>query len=244
MVDPGQAATGGGQRPVVDVAHLLEHRRRAGPAVGTGRSGCRACHWANERCRTSLAVLAVEPRDQVDGQVVGGPEGRAQVRGRGRCDPGRLREGDLGRPGHDGVALLVQPAPAGAPGQLEVLPRGEGGAARPAVLGEALDHHRPCRHVDARARASRWRRPPSAARPRSTPPPSRGTAGPARRGGRPRPARGPRATRRSRGRRGPRRRAARPGARRPGGWRPVPARRSGGPRRAGPGARRRHRRRG
>ena len=58
-------------------------------------------------------------------------------------------KGDLVRPGHHRVALVVEAPPPGAPGELEVLARGEHGPPRPAVLGEAFDDHRPGRHVDA-----------------------------------------------------------------------------------------------
>ncbi len=47
------------------------------------------------------------------------------------------------------MALFVE-APASRPaGQLQVLPRGQGGPSGAAVLGEALDDHRAGRHVDA-----------------------------------------------------------------------------------------------
>ncbi len=92
---------------------------------------------------------AVEARHQIDREVVRRPEGGAQVRGRRRCDAGRLRERGFGRPGDDGVTLLVKAAAPGAAGQLQVLPRRQRRAPRTAVLGEAFDHHRTCGHVDA-----------------------------------------------------------------------------------------------
>ena len=47
------------------------------------------------------------------------------------------------------MPLLVESPSAGPAGELEVLPRGQGRPAGPAVLGEALDDHRPGWHVDA-----------------------------------------------------------------------------------------------
>ena len=187
---------------------------------------------------------AIEARHEVDGQVVGRPERGTQVRRRGRRNAGRFGEGDLGRPLDHRMALLVEPPAPGAAGQLEVLPRREGGAPGPAVLGEALDHHRPGRHVDAerqRLGGEDDLQEPGGEALLHRLPEDGHQSGMVRGDAR---VRAPRATRRTRGRAGRRRRAARRGARRPGGWPSAPLRRSTGRRRAGPGARHRRRRRG
>ena len=57
--------------------------------------------------------------------------------------------GRLVGPQHHGVALGVEAAAPGPPGQLRVLARGERGPAGAAELGEALDDDRARRHVDA-----------------------------------------------------------------------------------------------
>ena len=56
--------------------------------------------------------LPVEAGDEVDREVVGGPEGRPQVGRRGRRHPGGLGERGLAGPGDDSMALFVEsPAP-------------------------------------------------------------------------------------------------------------------------------------
>ena len=148
VVDAGQSVATGRERPVLDVVQLLEHghpvaqleREEVGPLrlpLGEGA------------VEDLVGGVLIEAGDQVDGQVVGGAEGRAQIGRRGDGHAGRLAEGGLGGPDHDGMALLVEAPPAGPSGQLQVLARREAGPSGPAVLGEALDHHRAGRHVDA-----------------------------------------------------------------------------------------------
>ena len=81
-----------------------------------------------------------------------------------RIGAGRGEAGDLARvharlPQHDAVALDVEAASTGAAGQLGVLPRRDVGVRLAVPLRELLDHHRAGGHVDARAPASRSRRP-------------------------------------------------------------------------------------
>jgi len=75
--------------------------------------------------------------------------GRAEIRRRRLGHPGHFGEGDVRRPEHHRVALLVETASPGPPGQLRVLPGGEGGSAGPAELVEPLDDHGSGGHVDA-----------------------------------------------------------------------------------------------
>ena len=126
--------------------------------------------------------------------------------GGGRRHAGGLGERDLAGPGDDRVTFLVEPPAPRTAGELQVLARRECGPAGSAVLGEALDHDRACRHVDPereRLGGEDDLEQPAA----NIPPPFRERPGPGRRGVRPRRAPGPRATRRSRapaGRRRPR----------------------------------------
>ena len=62
---------------------------------------------------------------------------------------GDLVEGDERRPQHDRVAVVVDAAPPGPPGELGVLARGEELVALAGELGQLLDHHGAGRHVDA-----------------------------------------------------------------------------------------------
>jgi hypothetical protein len=87
--------------------------------------------------------------DEVDRHVVAGPERAAQ-----RVGPRRRQAGDLhgvhaGLPDDDGVALDVDAAAPGPPGELRVLPRGEVGVALAVVLDQPLQHDGAGGHVDA-----------------------------------------------------------------------------------------------
>ena len=148
VVDPAQASPGRGEGPAVDVPELLED---VDPMAQLGREqiGPPGLPLGERTLEDGLGRRAVEAADQVDGQVVGGPEGGAQVRGWGGRHPRRLGEVDLARPDHHGMALLVEPTPSRPTRELEVLARGQGGTPGTAVLGEPLDDHRTCRHVDA-----------------------------------------------------------------------------------------------
>ena len=133
--------------PAFEVPHLLqdgdpvlellqEQVRCAGLPLGEGA------------LQHGIGRLPVEAGDEVDREVVGGPEGGPQVGRRGRRHPGGLGERDLAGPGDDGVALLVEPPAPRTAGELQVLARRERGPAGSAVLGEALDHDGAGRHVD------------------------------------------------------------------------------------------------
>src|SRR5205823_10710383 len=68
-------------------------------------------------------VVPAERSDEVDGHVVRRPEAGPERVGAGRREPGDVRRVETGRPQHDAVALDVDAAPAGAAGELGVLPR-------------------------------------------------------------------------------------------------------------------------
>ena len=93
---------------------------------------------------------AAEPADQVDRHVVAGPERDCAA---GRCGwrPGRrpARGSTPGLPEHHGVALDVDAAAAGPPGELGVLPRRQVGVRLAVELDQPLEHHGAGRHVDA-----------------------------------------------------------------------------------------------
>ena len=86
---------------------------------------------------------------QVDGHVVGGPEGAAQRVGAGGGQAGELARVGAGLPQHDAVALGVQAASTGTAGELGVLPRRDVRVGLTVPLGELLDHHGARGHVDA-----------------------------------------------------------------------------------------------
>ena len=64
------------------------------------------------------------------------------------ASPATWSKGTNGRPQHDGVADVVDAPPAGPPGELGVLARGEELVALAGELGQLLDHDRTSRHVD------------------------------------------------------------------------------------------------
>ncbi len=148
VVDARQLAAFRRQRPALHVPHLLQHVQPVVELAGQ-RIGRPGLPLREGPAQDGVRRLAVEAAHQVHRQVVGRPEGRAKVRGWGHRDPGDLRKVDLARPRHDRVAFRIEPPAAGPARQLEVLARGERGPPGAAVLGEALDHHRAGRHVDA-----------------------------------------------------------------------------------------------
>ena len=89
------------------------------------------------------------PAGQVDGHVVGGPEAGVQRVGTGAGQAGQGAGIQARLPQHDRVALDVDAAAPGAPGQLGVLPRRQVGVRLAVPLVELLDDHGPGRHVDA-----------------------------------------------------------------------------------------------
>ena len=103
-----------------------------------------------ERGREQLPrPRAAERADQVDRHVVARPERRPQ---RERAGAGQARDGggvDAGRPDDDGVALHVDPAAAGAPGELGVLPRRHVDVRLAVPLHQPLEDDAARRHVDA-----------------------------------------------------------------------------------------------
>ena len=108
-----------------------------------------ARYWANDRLSRWWATSGGVAAHQVGRHVVGGAEAAGAAR---RCGPRPARP-----PGrrartvdheHHGVADLVDAPPAGPPGQLGVLARGQELVALAGELGQLLDDHRPGRHVD------------------------------------------------------------------------------------------------
>ena len=89
------------------------------------------------------------PAGQVDGHVVGGPEARVQRVGTGAGQAGHRTGVHAGLPEHHRVALDVDAAAAGPPGELGVLPRGQVRVGLAVPLVQLLDDHGPGRHVDA-----------------------------------------------------------------------------------------------
>ena len=92
---------------------------------------------------------AADLADEVDRHVVRRPEAGAQRVGPGRGQPGHRLRVQARLPEHDGVPLDVDPAPAGAPGELRVLPRGDVGVGLAVELHQLLQHDAAGRHVDA-----------------------------------------------------------------------------------------------
>ena len=98
----------------------------------------------------AVGRLPRPPPDQVDGQVVGGAEGRAQVgrRGDGRAGPPRRR---CGRPTTGRRRGPTCRCPAARPGRSAAgtPPTVSAEVSAAPELGEPLDHHGAGRHVDA-----------------------------------------------------------------------------------------------
>ena len=78
-----------------------------------------------------------------------GPEAGPQRVGPGRREPGHGHRVDAAVPQHDGVALDVDAAPSGPPGQLGVLRRRDVGVRLTVELHQLFEHDRARRHVDA-----------------------------------------------------------------------------------------------
>ncbi len=86
---------------------------------------------------------------EVHRHVVGWPKGRGEGERPSHHQRGNLLEGDVGRPEHQGAAVLVDATASGTAGQLGVLTRGEELVAFAGELRQLLDHHASGRHVDA-----------------------------------------------------------------------------------------------
>ena len=152
VVDPPETMALIGERPAVDISELLEDGHATGEdlAHGTPLGAVVVIDLElGEGPGQELEGLgAAESGDEVAGEVVGGAEGRVQVRRRGHGHPGHVGDGGLEGVGDDSVALVVEPAPTGPPRHLGVLPRGQRGSPRTAELRESLEHHGPGGHVD------------------------------------------------------------------------------------------------
>ena len=159
-------------RVLGEVAEVAAHRRRVpgeGFAVALdppGQADDRAVglELAERLLQQLPRRVDTQPADEVDRHVVAGPEGAAQRVGAGGGEARDLLGVDAGLPDHDGVALDVDPAPSGPPGELGVLARGELGVALAVELHEAFEHHGAGGHVDAqRQRLGGEHRPDEAA---------------------------------------------------------------------------------
>ena len=155
----------GPQPGVPDEVAPVARRIRPGRLDLLGVASQGPCHADHRTVRLELGerLLQQDSRplpayaaDQVDRHVVGRHERRTQ-----RIGTPRRQAGDRARvqprlPEHHRVALDVDPAPPGPPGQLGVLPRRDVGVALTVELDQFLQDHRPGRHVDAqRERLSR-----------------------------------------------------------------------------------------
>ena len=143
---------------LLDVAVRNPGARRV-PAASCSRvfSSCRvsttasrsAWYCANERSSRRRASSRWIPLNEVGGHVVGGAERRRERVGAARREPGDLVEAHERVPEHDGVADVVDAAPARTPGELGVLAGGQQLVMLAGELRQLLDHHRAGRHVDA-----------------------------------------------------------------------------------------------
>ncbi len=100
------------------------------------------------RVQQVVGLLAGVVPHEVHGHVVGGSERRGELVRARRGERGHTLERDLALEHDDRVAELVDPPPAGAPGELRVLARGEQLVPFALELPQVLDHDRPGRHVD------------------------------------------------------------------------------------------------
>ena len=108
-----------------------------------------AWYWANERLRRWCASSLVYVRIRLAAMLYVGRNADRRWNDVLAGELGDLVETNPRRPEHDGVAEVVDPAAAGAAGQLGVLPRRQPLVVLAGELGQLLDHDRTRRHVDA-----------------------------------------------------------------------------------------------
>ena len=114
---------------------------RPGAAPWPGRRPRGRPGTARTRSRAPRGPRAGPSRDdEVDGHVVRGLEGRPERVGARRGEAGERPRVEARLPQDDGVALDVDAAPAGAAGELRVLPR------RQVDVGLAVPLHQPLEH--------------------------------------------------------------------------------------------------
>ena len=121
----------------------------AADLLGEARDAAVGLELREGRLEQAARGTAAQLADEIDRHVVGRAERRAQRVGAGRGEPGDPGRVDVRAPQHDGVALDVDAAAAGASGQLGVLPRRQVGMRLAVELGQPLEDDRARRHVDS-----------------------------------------------------------------------------------------------